>query len=116
VAFRHVIIDAHHHVWDPDTGAHSWLDELPALRRPFSDADFARVSAAQGVSASVLVQVLPSGAETQEFLALAAAPGVIAGVVGWADLTAPDVGAEIARLRQPARGRPARRDTPPGPG
>jgi len=95
-----VIIDAHHHVWDPATRVHAWLDGLPALRRRFSAADFTEVSAKHGVSASVLVQVLASAAETEEFLALAAAPGVIAGVVGWADLTAPDVAAEIARLRQ----------------
>jgi L-fuconolactonase len=101
-----MIIDAHHHVWDPDTGAHSWLDEFPALRRRFSAADFTRVSAGPGVSASVLVQVLASVAETEEFLALAAAPGVVAAVVGWTDLTGPDVGAEIARLRQrPGGGR-----------
>jgi len=43
------------------------------------------------VTASVLVQVLPSVAETGEFLAVAASGTVVAGVVGWADLTAPDV-------------------------
>jgi L-fucono-1,5-lactonase len=101
-----MIIDAHHHVWDPDARAHGWLDGLPALRRRFSLADFTRISAEHGVSASVLVQVLADAAETEEFLALAAAPGVVAGVVGWADLTAPDVAAEIARLRQvPGGGR-----------
>jgi L-fuconolactonase len=101
-----MIIDAHHHVWDPDARAHGWLDRLPALRRRFSLADFTRISAEHGVSASVLVQVLASAAETEEFLALAAAPSVVAGVVGWADLTAPDVAAEIARLRQvPGGGR-----------
>jgi L-fuconolactonase len=115
MAFRHMIVDAHHHVWDPGRRAHAWLDGRPALRRRFSAADFTQVAADHGVSASVLVQVLASAAETEEFLALAAAapagtipagtgpagpPGVIAGVVGWADLTAPDVASEIARLRQ----------------
>jgi L-fuconolactonase len=95
-----MIVDAHHHVWDPGTRAHAWLDGRPALRRRFSAADFTQVAADHGVSASVLVQVLASAAETEEFLALAATPGMIAGVVGWADLTAPDVASEIARLRQ----------------
>jgi L-fuconolactonase len=98
-----MIIDAHHHVWDPGTRAHTWLDSLPGLRRRFSAADFALVAADHGVTASVLVQVLASAAETEEFLALAATPavprGMIAGVVGWADLTASDVPSEIARLR-----------------
>jgi len=130
MAFRHMIVDAHHHVWDPGRRAHAWLDGQPALRRRFSAADFTQVAEDHGVSASVLVQVLASAAETEEFLALAAAapagtgpagtgpagtgpagtgpagttpagpPGMIAGVVGWADLTAPDVASEIARLRQ----------------
>ena len=82
-----MIIDAHHHVWDPRTAQHAWLDELPRLNRPFSLADFEQASAPEGVTASVLVQVLPSAAETAEFLALAdRSAGRIAGVVGWADL------------------------------
>jgi L-fuconolactonase len=101
-----MIVDAHHHVWDPGTRAHDWLDGLPPLRRRFSEADFTLVAGEHGVGASVLVQVLASAAETEEFLALAAAPGIIAGVVGWADLTASDVASQIARLRQlPGGGR-----------
>jgi L-fuconolactonase len=101
-----MILDAHHHVWDPSARRHAWLDALPRLRRPFSAGDFAKVAAEHGVSGSVLVQVLASAAETEEFLALAAGPGIVAGVVGWADLTAPDVADEISRLRQgPGGGR-----------
>jgi L-fuconolactonase len=94
-----VIVDAHHHVWDPGAARHAWLDGLPALNRPFSLADFEQASAPEGVTASVLVQVLATAAETREFLALAAASDLVAGVVGWADLTSPAVADEIARLR-----------------
>jgi L-fuconolactonase len=94
-----VIVDAHHHIWDPAAARHAWLDGLPALNRPFSLADFEQAGAPEGVTASVLVQVLASAAETEGFLALAAASGLVAGVVGWADLTSPAVGDEIARLR-----------------
>jgi L-fuconolactonase len=94
-----MIIDAHHHLWDPGVRRHAWLDALPSLRRPFGLGDFAPLAAAQGVTASVLVQVLPSAAETREFLAVAASGTLVAGVVGWADLTAPDVADQIARLR-----------------
>jgi L-fuconolactonase len=94
-----MIIDAHHHVWDPAVTRHAWLDGIPALNRRFGLADFERASAADGVTASVLVQVLAATAETEEFLALAAASGLVAGVVGWADLTSPAVGDELARLR-----------------
>ena len=94
-----MIIDAHHHLWDPGVRRHAWLDALPSLARPFDLDDFAPVASARGVTASVLVQVLPSTAETREFLAVAAAGALVAGVVGWADLTAPDVADQIARLR-----------------
>ena len=97
-----MIVDAHHHVWDPGTRRHTWLDGLPELRRPFRLADYAGAAGPEGVTASVLVQVLNSTAETEEFLALAAGsaggPGP-AGVVGWADLTRPDLGEELDRLR-----------------
>ena len=94
-----MIVDAHHHVWDPAAARHAWLDGLPGLNRPFSLADFERVGAPEGVAASVLVQVLASAGETEGFLALAAASDLVAGVVGWADLTSPAAADEIARLR-----------------
>jgi L-fuconolactonase len=96
-----MIIDAHQHFWDPATREHAWLDDLPALRRRLGPGDYRQVAAPQGVEASVLVQVLNDVTETEEFLALAAAPSElpVAGVVGWVDLCAPDVAAEIARLR-----------------
>jgi L-fuconolactonase len=94
-----VIVDAHHHVWDPAARRHAWLDGFPALNRAFGLTDFEWASEPDGVTASVLVQVLASTEETEEFLALAAGPGPVAGVVGWTDLTSPAVGDEIARLR-----------------
>jgi L-fuconolactonase len=94
-----LIVDAHHHIWDPAARRHAWLDTLPALNHTFSLADFERASQPEGVTASVLVQVLASTEETEEFLALAAGSGTVAGVVGWTDLTSPAVGDEIARLQ-----------------
>jgi L-fuconolactonase len=95
-----VIVDAHHHVWDPAAREHAWLASLPSLRRRFSVADYVSASEPEGITASVLVQVLASTAETEDFLALAGgAGGPVAGVVGWVDLTSPAAAAEIARLR-----------------
>ena len=98
-----MVIDAHHHVWDPGARRHDWLAGLPRLRRAFGLADYAKESAAAGVTASVLVQVLASTAETEELLAAAAATAgqipEVAGVVGWVDLTAGDVHQELDRLR-----------------
>jgi L-fuconolactonase len=100
------VIDAHHHVWDPGRRRHDWLTAFPALQRAFSVSDFRAASAADQVTASVLVQVLADTGETEEFLALAGdqrpaagGQGPVAAVIGWADLTGPDVASEIARLR-----------------
>jgi L-fuconolactonase len=95
------VIDAHHHVWDPATRDHSWLADpaLAPVRRAFTVADLAPRAAAAGVRATVLVQVLADLDETEEFLALAAKEPRVAGVVGWADLTAPDLADTSAALR-----------------
>jgi L-fuconolactonase len=36
------VLDAHVHFWDPTRLEYSWLDELPALRRPFLPGDYER--------------------------------------------------------------------------
>jgi L-fuconolactonase len=95
-----MIIDAHHHVWDPTTADYPWLtDELAVIRRRFTPADLAPELAAARLDATVLVQTRSSQEETAEFLALAAATPFIRGVVGWVDLTDPAVPEAIAALR-----------------
>ncbi len=51
-----------------------------------------------GIDATVLVQVLNDIDETAEFLAVAGKSELIKGVVGWVDLTAPDVAVHLDRL------------------
>ena len=98
------VIDAHHHVWDLDVQPQPWLEEdgLDLLRRSFDMTDLADAAAGgvfgRPLQATVLVQCLPCVPETEELLGLAAATDVIAGVVGWADLTDPRVGSELDRL------------------
>ncbi|HEV7647019.1 MAG TPA: amidohydrolase family protein [Actinophytocola sp.] len=91
------MIDAHHHLWDPARRDYPWLAgaALDPIRRRYTVDDLRRVSDAD---ATVLVQTVSSAAETAEFLATAAAGGPIAGVVGWIDLTAPDVADRLAAL------------------
>ncbi|GII32964.1 amidohydrolase family protein [Planotetraspora mira] len=93
-------IDAHHHIWDLARREQPWLDaaEMAPIRRNFTLTDYARVSAQAEVTRSVLVQVSADAQETREFLALAAASEVVAGVVGWADLTASDLPDELDAL------------------
>jgi len=67
----------------------SWLISFDVChrRRDFTLADLAPLTQAAGIDRTVLVQVLPSVAETAEFLALAEESDLVAGVVGWVDLT-----------------------------
>ncbi len=54
---------------------------------------------AAGVVATVVVQTVTVAAETPELLSLAAADPLVAGVVGWTDLTSPAVADNLAELR-----------------
>jgi L-fuconolactonase len=100
-----VIVDAHHHLWDPARADYPWLtDELAAIRRAFTPDDLAPLLAAAGVDATVLVQTRSSLDETRELLATAAATPFIGGVVGWVDLADPAVGDTMAELRSGSGG------------
>jgi L-fuconolactonase len=94
-----VRIDAHHHLWDLDVRDQPWTAELPALRRSFGIDELRPTLVANEVDATVLVQTISVADETPELLALADAEPVIAGVVGWLDLTAPDAADQLARLQ-----------------
>jgi L-fuconolactonase len=97
-----VTVDAHHHVWDLSVRDQDWITgpELQPLRRDFTVTDLAPEARATGVDRTVLVQTITVAEETPEFLALAGAHDLIAGVVGWTDLTRPDITDELARLRE----------------
>ncbi|WP_432041147.1 amidohydrolase family protein [Streptomyces cadmiisoli] len=100
-------VDAHHHVWDLSVRDQDWITgpALRPLRRDFTLTDLAPEAAAAGVDRTVLVQTVTVPEETPEFLALAAAHDLVAGVVGWTDLIRPDIADELARLRELPGGR-----------
>src|SRR6202034_3783436 len=94
------IVDAHHHVWDLAVRDQPWIagPSMAAIRRSFRVDDLRPSAQAAGVSATVVVQTVTVAAETPELLALAAADPLVAGVVGWTDLTSPAISDELARL------------------
>ena len=94
------MIDAHHHLWDPARRTYPWMAGLDPICRSYTVDDLRAVTKAAGVHATVLVQTVSSLEETEEFLATAVAEPVIAWVVGWVDLTALDIAAELARLSE----------------
>jgi L-fucono-1,5-lactonase len=96
-----VVVDAHHHLWDPSHG-YGWLDapELAPIRRTFTPDDLRAAIAGTGVGHTVLVEGGREHAdEVPEHLAAAAATPEIAGVVAWADLTDPALADTIDRYR-----------------
>ncbi|MFE2034729.1 amidohydrolase family protein [Streptomyces scopuliridis] len=102
------VIDAHHHIWDLAVRDQDWITgpAMAPIRRNFTLADLDAETRAAGVSATVLVQTIGVPEETPEFLAAADGSDLVAGVVGWTDLTAPGVADTLAALRElPGGGR-----------
>jgi L-fuconolactonase len=101
-----LVVDAHHHFWDTARRSYPWMgDELAAIRKPFGPDELRPLLARSGVDRTVLVQTVSSVDETREFLATAEATDFVSGVVGWVDLTDPDVGKTVAQLRASPGGR-----------
>jgi len=94
-------IDAHHHVWDLAVRDQPWIagHAMAPLRRSFGIDDLAPDAAATDVTATVVVQTVADVDETEELLDLAQATPLIAGVVGYVDLAAPDVGEQLDQLQ-----------------
>ena len=122
-------IAAREHRWLTGGQAWASDEELARLRRSFTLADLAPLAAAAGVTGTMVIQTVTEPWETTDLLALAAgrdpyasggrpdgpgpAPGgpanvvpgdpggtgLLAGVVGWTDLTAPAVADAVAGLR-----------------
>jgi len=101
------IIDAHHHVWDLSVRDQDWITgpAMAPLRRNFTVDDLLPEAQPHAVRTTVLVQTVTVAAETPEFLAIAERSELVAGVVGWTDLTRPDVGDRLAALRALPGGR-----------
>jgi L-fuconolactonase len=91
-----VIVDAHHHLWERP---YDWMTGgYERLRRPFTVEDLRAATAELDVTATVAVQADTTEHETRELLT---AGDPVAAVVGWVDLTAPDIADRLAGLRHP---------------
>jgi L-fuconolactonase len=93
-----VRIDAHHHVWDLAVRDQPWTATLPQLRRSFGMDELRPSLAEHSIDATILVQTVAVPEETPELLQLAYVDPNVAGVVGWIELSAPDVTDRLAEL------------------
>lgn len=86
-------IDSHQHFWMYDPVRYSWINEsMKSLRRDFFPDDLKPVLKRHGFDGCIAVQADQSEEETEMLLKLATEYKFIKGVVGWVDLTSPDVG------------------------
>ena len=89
-------IDAHQHFWRYAAAEYGWIDDsLAPLRRDFLPRHAAVEMRTAGFDHCIAVQARQTLDETRWLLALADQYPFIAGVVGWVDLQAADVDAEL---------------------
>ncbi len=92
------IVDTHMHFWDLDRFEYEWLGpEWGILNRSYLPDQFKRELEGAGVDHGVFVQANHLQAENDWVLGLAEENDWIAGIVGWVDLTDPNVDAVLDR-------------------
>lgn len=97
-------IDSHHHLWTRAVTPQTWLNQdMVAIDRDFEVSDL-ETTVGDRADRTVLVQTAATIEETERFLDLAKATPLIGAVVGWADLTAPDLTDTLDRLRSSGHG------------
>ena len=95
---RPPIIDTHQHFWRIGQFAYTWMTgECARLRKHQLPEHLKPQLDACGVTGTVAVQADQSVGETHFLLDLAAKHDFILGVVGWVDLTDPDIGGVLER-------------------
>ena len=83
-------IDAHQHFWKYDPAEYPWIQPDWPIRRDFLPEHLAPELRKVGFDASIAVQARQTWEETRWLLELADQNEIIAGVVGWGDLRAPN--------------------------
>jgi L-fuconolactonase len=104
-----VIVDAHHHLWDPARADYPWMtDEVAAIRRRFGTDDLEPLLREHGIDGTVVVQARASLDETRWLLGVARSTPFVLGVVGWLDLTAelPDLDGPLVGIRHQVHDEP----------
>jgi L-fuconolactonase len=94
------VLDAHQHFWDPEAADYPWMTgKYQSLGRAYGPSDLAPLLENSGVTATIAVQARQDLDETLSLLEISATTSWVAGVVGWVDLTTPDVSETIAAVR-----------------
>lgn len=95
---KEAVVDAHQHFWAYNTPEFGWIAPGSPLARDYAPDDLVPELARCGVDRSIAVQARQCVEETHELLRFARENDWIMGVVGWIDLLAPDIDAQLADL------------------
>lgn len=94
-------IDAHQHFWTFDPVRDSWITEnMSVIRKNFLPGDVKPLLEQHNMDGCVAVQADQSETETDFLIRLAEQNDFIKGVVGWADLRAPNIKERLEHYRQ----------------
>ena len=92
-------IDSHQHFWRYNSDEYPWIDaSREPLKVDYMPPDLERLMQATGIDGTVAVQARQNLRETDFLLDLADQYDFIRGVVGWVDMRADDVEAQLERL------------------
>jgi L-fuconolactonase len=91
-------IDSHQHFWSYDPGEYPWIKPEWPIRRGYLPKDLAPELKSTGVDGCVAVQARQTVQESKWLLELADQNAFIKGVVGWVDLRAANVVAQLRPL------------------
>ncbi len=95
-------IDSHQHFWRYSARDYPWMDSsMGVLKRDFLPVDLEPVLRASGIGGCIAVQAQETLEETRWLLELADRHAWILGVVGWVDLCADDVEAQLDSIAHP---------------
>ncbi|RZS98129.1 amidohydrolase family protein [Cecembia calidifontis] len=93
-------IDAHQHFWNFDPVRDSWIDDsMKVIQRDFSPEDLLPELRSKRIDGCIAVQADQSPQETQYLLGLSHQHPYIKKVVGWVDLSAPDIESQLERYQ-----------------
>ena len=92
-------IDSHQHFWRYNSDDYPWIDDTRApLKVDYMPPDLQPLMTATGINGTVAVQARQNLRETEFLLELADQYDFIRGVVGWVDMRADDVEAQLERF------------------
>src|SRR5215217_974188 len=93
------MIDSHQHFWQVGRFDYPWMtSDLGVLYRDYLPDDLSPILQQNQVTQTVLVQASNSIAESRWLLDIADSNHFIASVVGWVDLTSPDIDEQLDEL------------------